>query len=241
MAATTADRPPKKPRTPKGRAARGGAAAGRGVPGRALRARLPHPFQLLAATILSAQTTDVRVNMVTPALFARYPDAGGAGRAPTWPSCRRSSAATGFYVNKSKSLVGMAQALVDRFDGEVPTRLEDLVTHPRRRPQDRATWCAAWRSTARAPGRHPCRPAGPPPRPDQGAGPGEGGAGAELLPASGRERADFSLRMILHGRRVCLARKPLCEMCVLADICPSARLPSWPARRAGRASNRRNA
>ena len=88
-----------------------------------------NPFQLLAATILSAQTTDVRVNMVTPTLFARYPTPEAlAGADPA--ELEEIVRSTGFYANKSRSLVGMAQALVERFDGEVPTRLEDLVTLP---------------------------------------------------------------------------------------------------------------
>src|SRR5262249_29853757 len=86
-------------------------------------------FELLAATILSAQTTDERVNMVTPALFARYPTARDLAHAD--PSdVERIIQSTGFFRAKSKSLIGMAQALENRFDGEVPTELDDLVTVP---------------------------------------------------------------------------------------------------------------
>lgn len=87
------------------------------------------PLELAVATILSAQCTDVRVNQVTPALFARYPDARAyaeADRAELEEYIR----STGFYRNKANSLIGLGQALLERFDGEVPRRLEDLVTLP---------------------------------------------------------------------------------------------------------------
>ena len=87
------------------------------------------PFELLVATVLSAQTTDVRVNGVTPALFARYPDAvtlAGADRAELESIIRP----TGFYRAKASSLLGLGAALVERFDGQVPRRLRDLVTLP---------------------------------------------------------------------------------------------------------------
>src|SRR3954467_8072230 len=87
------------------------------------------PFQLLCATILSAQTTDERVNLVTPTLFARYPTAAELAAADPL-EVEEIIKSTGFYRNKTKSLTGMAQALVERFDGEVPRRLEDLVTLP---------------------------------------------------------------------------------------------------------------
>lgn len=88
-----------------------------------------NPFELLAATILSAQTTDERVNMVTPELFARYPTAPDlAGADPG--DVERIVRSTGFYQNKTKSLIGMAAHVVERFGGEVPSRLADLVTLP---------------------------------------------------------------------------------------------------------------
>jgi hypothetical protein len=99
-----------------------------------------NPYELLAATILSAQCTDVRVNMVTPALFARYPTPEdlAVARPDDVEELVRS---TGFYKNKTKSLIGMAQALVERYGGEVPSSMKDLVSVPSvaRRP----TWCAA--------------------------------------------------------------------------------------------------
>ena len=114
------------------------------------------PFQLLCATILSAQTTDERVNMVTPTLFARYPTPealAGADPAEVEEIIR----STGFFRNKTKSLIGMAQALVERFDGEVPHRLEDLVTLPGVGPQDRQRGPQRGLRRARPAGRHPRR------------------------------------------------------------------------------------
>ena len=88
-----------------------------------------NPFQLLAATILSAQTTDENVNKATPALFARYPTPSDLAHADP-EEVERLVHSTGFFRNKTRSLLGMAQALEERFDGEVPTALEDLVTIP---------------------------------------------------------------------------------------------------------------
>ncbi len=219
-----------RPRTPKGRARETNAPARVEYPEAALRARPRRtPFQLLAATILSAQTTDVRVNMVTPALFARYPtpeDLAAADPAEVEEIIQ----STGFFRNKTKSLIGMAQALVERFDGEVPGAMSDLVTLP-----------GVGRKTAnvvRSVALGPARPAvdthvgrlSPPPRADRRE---TDPVKVELelnamVPAA--ERGEFSLRLILHGRRVCVARSPRCDDCVLADFCPSATVPNGPAR-----------
>ena len=117
------------PRTPKGRARRVAELLTEEYP--EARCELDHrnPYELLTATILSAQTTDVRVNLVTPTLFAKYPtveDLAGADEAELQEIIR----STGFYQNKARSLLGMATAVVDRFGGEVPQALEDLVTLP---------------------------------------------------------------------------------------------------------------
>ena len=191
-----------------------------------------NPFQLLAATILSAQTTDVRVNMVTPALFARYPDAEALAGADL-SELEEIVRSTGFYANKSRSLVGMAQALVERFDGEVPTRLEDLVTLP---GVGRKTANVVRSVAFDLPGLPVDTHVGRLSRrlgltTEEDPVKVERQLNSYLPPA---ERGRFSLRMILHGRRVCDARRPRCEVCVLADICPSSRVPTAkPVRRAG--------
>src|SRR3954454_22165183 len=118
-----------KPRTPKGRTIEVARRLAEEYPDAECELNHRNPFELLAATILSAQTTDVRVNMVTPVLFKRYPTPVELAAAN--PSdVEEINRSTGFYQNKTKSLIGMAQALIDRFDGEVPTELADLVTLP---------------------------------------------------------------------------------------------------------------
>ena len=177
------------------------------------------PFELLAATILSAQCTDARVNLVTPTLFARYPTPEALASAD--PSeLEEIIRSTGFYQNKARSLLGMADALVERFDGEVPTALEDLVTLPGvgRKTANLVRWVAF-----DLPGLPVDTHVGRLAR-RLGLTTEEDPVKVEhelnaLVPAA--ERGRFSLRLILHGRRVCDARKPRCGACELADICPS--------------------
>ena len=215
--------PARRPRTPKGRAREVSRRLADEYPDAVCALDHDNAFQLLAATILSAQTTDVRVNMVTPTLFARYPTPealAGADLADLEEIVR----STGFYANKSRSLAGMAQALVERFDGEVPTRLEDLVTLP---GVGRKTANVVRSVAFDLPGLPVDTHVGRLSR-RLGLTTEEDPVKVEMelnsyLPA--RERGRFSLRMILHGRRVCDARRPRCEVCVLADICPSAVLP----------------
>src|SRR6476619_7031645 len=111
-------RRPVRPRTPKGRAREVARRLAETYPDAVCELDHRSPFELLAATILSAQTTDVRVNMVTPALFARYPTAPDLAVADP-AAVEEIIKSTGFYQNKTKSLLGMANALVDRFGGEV--------------------------------------------------------------------------------------------------------------------------
>jgi len=182
------------------------------------------PFQLLCATILSAQTTDERVNMVTPTLFARYPNAAAlAGADPA--DVEAIVMTTGFFRNKTKSLIGMAEGLVERFDGHVPRRLEDLVTLP-----------GVGRKTANVIRSVALDEPGLPVDTHVGRLAVRLGLTTEtdpvkverelnaMMPAA--ERGLFSLRLILHGRRVCLARRPRCGDCVLAWFCPSAGIGS---------------
>lgn len=212
-----------RPRTPAGRARRVHERLAEEYPGTAVElCELDHrnPFELLAATILSAQSTDARVNLVTPALFARYPTPAALAVAEPG-ELEELIRSTGFYRNKAKSLIGMANALLDRFDGEVPTSMADWVTVP---GVGRKT-ANVVRSVAQdLPGlpvdTHVLRLSQrlglttetDPVKVEHALNP--------MVPAT--ERGVFSLRVILHGRRVCFARKPACGACVLADFCPSA-------------------
>jgi endonuclease-3 len=189
------------------------------------------PFQLLAATILSAQSTDVRVNMVTPHLFAVYPDAPSlAGAEPE--AVEEIVRSTGFFRAKTKSLIGMASAVTERFDGEVPREMADLVTLP---GVGRKT-ANVLRSVAfdlpglpvdthvgRLTRRLGLTTQTDPVKVETEVSP--------LIPAS--ELGALSLRLILHGRAVCVARKPRCEECLLSDVCPSSTTPVRRARARG--------
>jgi endonuclease-3 len=175
------------------------------------------PFQLLAATILSAQTTDEAVNSVTPALFARYPTAGDLAAADP-AEVEKLIHPTGFFRAKTRSLLGMAAALEDRFDGRVPPAMEDLVTIP-----------GVGRKTANVVRSVGFGLPGLPVDTHVGRLSRRLGLTVETDPVKveadldaivpARERGAFSLRLILHGRRVCQARKPRCAACVLAHIC----------------------
>ena len=191
------------------------------------------PFELLAATILSAQTTDARVNMVTPSLFARYPDPPSLAAAD--PSELEDIVrSTGFYQMKSKSLIGMARALVERYGGDVPTDLADLVTLP---GVGRKTGNVVRSVAFGLPGLPVDTHVGRVTR-RLGLTIEEDPVKVEMELNSHLPPADwgpFSLRVILHGRRVCDARKPACEVCPLEDLCPSSRVPRRRAVRARRA------
>jgi endonuclease-3 len=197
------------------------------------------PFQLLAATILSAQTTDERVNLVTPTLFARYPTAVDLGHADP-PELEELIRTTGFFRAKARSLMGMGAALEERFGGEVPTGMEDLVTVPGvGRKTANVIRSVAFGLPGLAVDTHVTRltrllgltASGDPVKIEHEVG--------ALLPA--RQWGTFSLRVILHGRRVCIARRPRCGDCVLADFCPSAVLPVVAAGRPTRTKGARTA
>jgi endonuclease-3 len=178
------------------------------------------PFQLLIATILSAQTTDRSVNLVTPALFTLYPTAADLAAADP-ARVEEMIKPTGFFRAKTRSIIAASRKLVDSFGGEVPPRMEDLVTLP-----------GIGRKTANV---------------ILGVGFGVPGFAVDthvkrltnllglvstrdpvkiekqvtsMVPPS--EWTGLSLRLILHGRRVCIARRPRCEECVLNDFCPSS-------------------
>jgi endonuclease III len=217
-----------RPRTPKGRTREVAARLADAYPEAICELDHSTAFELLAATILSAQCTDARVNMVTPALFARFPtpsDLAGAEVTDVEDIIR----STGFYQTKAKNLIGMATALVERYGGEVPTELADLVTLPGvGRKTGNVVRSVAFDLPGLPVDTHVKRLANRLALTEH-----DDPVKIELelngyLRAT--ERGAFSLRMILHGRRVCDARRPRCEECVLADICPSSRLPVYTPR-----------
>ncbi|ASU77169.1 endonuclease III [Actinopolyspora erythraea] len=177
------------------------------------------PLQLTVATILSAQCTDKRVNEVTPKLFARYPtaaDYAGADRAELEELIRP----TGFYRNKTNSLLGLGAALVERHGGEVPATLEELVKLP---GIGRKTANVILGNAFDVPGltvdthfgrlvrRWGWTAEEDPVKIEKAVG--------ELIPRE--EWTMLSHRVIFHGRRVCHSRKPACGACLLARDCPS--------------------
>lgn len=180
------------------------------------------PYELLVATILSAQATDVGVNKATPALFARFPDPWALAAVDP-DQVEPYVDSIGLFRQKSKSLVGMARRLVEHHDGVVPGAMSDLVALP---GVGRKTANVVRSVALGLPGlpvdTHVTRLAGlielttetDPVKIEQELNP--------MIPAS--ERGDFSLRLILHGRRTCIARRPNCEECVLNDFCPSSQV-----------------
>ncbi|HEY3604247.1 MAG TPA: endonuclease III [Sporichthyaceae bacterium] len=178
-----------------------------------------NPLELLVATILSAQTTDVRVNMVTPVLFAKYRTAAEYAAADR-AEMETIVASTGFFRAKTNSLLGMAQALCERFGGEVPNTLDELVTLP---GVGRKTANVVLGNAFGIPGitvdthfGRLSRRFGWTVQEDPVKVEHEVGA---LIPK--KEWTDLSQRMIWHGRRVCFARKPACGACSLAELCPA--------------------
>ncbi|HEX6643307.1 MAG TPA: endonuclease III [Gemmatimonadales bacterium] len=187
-------------------------------------------YELLAATILSAQCTDAQVNIVTPALFARYPDPAAladAGQEELEAIIR----STGFFRNKAKSLIGMARAVVERHRGSIPRTMEELRQLPGvGRKTANVVLGNAWgMNEGVTVDTHVGRLSrylgltkhDDPEKVEQDL--------MKLVP-----REDWTLvshLLIFHGRRVCIARRPQCDRCVLADLCPSAfKAPGAPPR-----------
>lgn len=209
-----------RPRTPKGRARRTHELLAEEYPEAVCELDHENPFQLLVATILSAQCTDKRVNMVTPELFAAYPTPEDLAEAPL-AHVEELIRSTGFFATKARNIVGMAQKLVDHFDSEVPGEMTDLVSLP---GVGRKTANVVRSVALGLPGlpvdTHVARITGllgiteqkDPVKIELELNP--------MVPAA--ERGEFSLRLILHGRRVCIARRPRCHECVLASFCLSA-------------------
>ena len=180
-----------------------------------------NPFELLCATILSAQCTDVRVNMTTPALFLRYADASALANAVP-EDVEDIVRSTGFFRAKAKSLVGMACAVAQQHGGSVPTSIPELIALPGvgRKTANVILGNAFHINDGIVVDTHVqrlSRRLGLTREPDPI------GIEKELMPLF--PRADWALLshlLIWHGRRVCFARKPACAMCVLRDVCPSA-------------------
>ena len=178
-------------------------------------------FQLLCATILSAQCTDKRVNVVTPALFARYPDAESLAAAKQ-DDVEEIIKSTGFFRSKSKSLIGMASGLVERHGGEVPAEMDALVTLPGvgRKTANVILGNAFGRNDGIVVDTHVTR------------------LSNRLALTKGTDAVKIEQALVLlfpqqhwtmlshllieHGRQVCDARVPRCGSCILADVCPSA-------------------
>jgi len=179
------------------------------------------PYELLVATILSAQCTDVRVNMVTPALFARYPTPAELAEADPG-ELEAMIRSTGFFRNKTKSLLGMARALVERHQGRVPRTMAELRVLPGvgRKTANVVLGNAFGVDEGIVVDTHVARlsrllgltAASDPEKIEQDL--------TVLVPT--RDWTLVSHLLIHHGRQVCVARRPRCDGCVLADLCPSA-------------------
>jgi endonuclease III len=178
-----------------------------------------NPFQLLVATVLSAQTTDKRVNLTTPVLFAKYPTAEDLAAANP-EDVAEILRPTGFFNAKTKSVMGLSAALTERFGGKVPNKLEELVTLP---GVGRKTANVVLGNAFGIPGitvdthfgrlarRFGWTTETDPVKVEADV--------AALIPRKGW--TDLSQRMIWHGRRVCHSRRPACGACGLARLCPS--------------------
>jgi len=179
------------------------------------------PFQLLVATILSAQCTDKRVNMVTPALFARFPDAEAMSVASP-RELEKLIQSTGFFRNKAKNILGAARVIMEDFDGKVPQTMDELLTLPgvARKTANVVLGTAFGKNEGFVVDTHIARLAGrlklsrqlDPPKIER-----------DLCEKIPREKwTQVGHQLIWHGRRVCYARNPDCGACAMAPHCPSA-------------------
>jgi len=179
------------------------------------------PYQLLVATILSAQCTDERVNMVTPALFRRYPDPHALAAAKT-EDVEDMIRSTGFFRNKTRSLLGMANAVVDRHDGEIPDTMDELVELPGvgRKTANVVLGNAFGKDVGVVVDTHVGRLSrrlgltrhDDPVKVEQDL--------MKLFPQ--KTWTGLAHVLIFHGRAVCKAPRSRCAQCALADLCPSS-------------------
>ena len=180
-------------------------------------------LELLVATILSAQSTDARVNLVTPALFAKYPSVAAFAAADPHV-LEQDIHSTGFFRNKTKAIIGMARALIERHGGEVPSTMAELVELPGVGRKTANVVLGTWfrQNAGIVVDTHVQRlatllgltTATDPVKIER-----------DLMALLPRARWTwFSHTLILHGRSVCIARRPHCEVCVLNRLCPSSRV-----------------
>jgi endonuclease III len=191
-----------------------------------------NPFQLLVATILSAQCTDERVNMVTPVLFAAYPDPAAMKDADP-ASLEEIIKSTGFYRNKTRSIRGAAQRLVETYGGTVPSTMEELLTLPgvARKTANVVLGVGYGVSEGVVVDTHVYRLSR---RLGLTKSKKVEDVEQDLMAAVPPEEwIHFAHLLIFHGRRVCIARKPRCGVCPVQDLCPSAaifmagKIPAW--------------
>jgi endonuclease III len=225
--------------SPPSRAERVVARLAQVFPGATTELHYRNAFELLVATILSAQSTDARVNLVTPALFARYPDAAALARADQ-ATLEHEVKSTGFFRAKARALIGMATELVERFDGEVPGSMDDLVALP---GVGRKTANVVLGHALGVPGlpvdRHVQRVAT-----RIGLARGKTAEAIEEELCAALPDTQWTLAsdcLILHGRRTCRPR-PLCDRCAVRDDCEffqQGHAPAAPARPARLAPRRK--
>ena len=178
-----------------------------------------NPLQLLVATVLSAQCTDKRVNMVTPILFAKFPDAKALASAPR-VDIEEAIKSTGFYRNKAASIQGLAATLLEKYNGEVPSRLDDLVALP---GVGRKTANVVLGNAFGVPGITVDTHVGRITR-RLGLASNTDPVKVEFDLMKLFDDSDWILlnhRLIFLGRRICHSRKPACGVCPLQDMCPS--------------------
>ena len=180
-----------------------------------------NPFELLTAVILSAQTTDKRINMTTPALFAKYPTAEALAKADQ-ADVEGLIKSSGFYRAKAKAIIGMARALVERHGGQVPRTLEELVELPgaARKTANVVLGTAFRIATGFVVDTHVQRLSQLIGFTDHNDVKHIERDMMTIVPQD--DWVDFSHMLILHGRRVCIARKPMCDDCAINKLCVSA-------------------
>ena len=181
-------------------------------------------FELLIATILSAQSTDARVNTVTKSLFRKYPDPQAFASA-SQVEMERDVKQTGFFRNKAKAVIACSKAIVEKHNGEVPRTMEELTALPgvgRKTANvvlsnalNNPVGIVVDTHVARVSGRLGFTKSDDPVLIEQDL--------MKLIPR--KEWTSFSHRLIYHGREICVARKPRCAQCLLNELCPSAEEP----------------